>query len=390
MRPDARASAAIEVLDRWLSGAGPAERLLADWGRANRYAGSGDRRAIADLVYDALRRQRSAGWVAGAGDGRGLILGGLLLEGTDPGAVFTGARHAPPPLAEREGEAGADLAEAPWAVRHDLPDWLEPHLGHLPPATLDAMTRRAPLDLRVNRLKSTPDEARARLSAEGIDTAPAELDRDALRVLSGAHRVLRSDAYRDGLVEIQDAASQAVARFAAARPTETVLDLCAGGGGKTLALAAAIENRGRLIAHDIDPRRLAPLEERARRAGAKVELWPDRDLSRLGGSADLVLVDAPCSGSGTWRRNPEAKWAFDPPSLEAMTRAQDQVLDRAVPLLAPGGRIVYATCSLIRAENAARLEAFLARNPGFRIEAERELADHALGDGFFAATLSLG
>ncbi|MEM7240078.1 MAG: SAM-dependent methyltransferase, partial [Pseudomonadota bacterium] len=300
MRPEARAQSAIEILDRWLMTGDPAERCLAEWGRANRYAGSGDRRAIADHVYDAIRRRRSAAWLSGDESGRGLIHGLLRLAGGEPDGIFTGGRHAPGALTTEERAAGRVLPDAPWGVRHDLPDWLEPSLGHLPIETLDRFGARAPLDLRVNTLRADVAAARAALDLAGIEAVGVPDRPTCLRVVTGAHKVHRAPAYLDGLVEIQDASSQAVARFAGARPGETVLDLCAGGGGKTLALAAAMGNTGHLIAHDIAPARLAQVPPRAERAGAVVSLADPAMLEALEGRCDLVFADAPCSGSGSW------------------------------------------------------------------------------------------
>lgn len=388
MRADARAAAAIEVLDRWLTGAGPAERLLAEWGRANRYAGSGDRRAVGDLVYDAIRRRRSALWVSGAveEDGRALILGRTVLAGTDPASLFTGARHAPAQLAATE--VPRNLSDAPWTVRHDLPDWLEPHLVALPSDTLVGLRSRAPVDLRVNLLKATVTEAQGRLAEEGVQAHPGPLSPTCLRLGDGAHRIAQTDAYRDGWVELQDAASQAVADLAGARPGETVLDFCAGGGGKTLAFAAAMRNRGQLLAHDAAPQRLAQIAPRADRAGALIEtVAGDAGLKALTGACDLVFVDAPCSGAGAWRRNPEAKWALSPGRLRELVALQAQILAHARRFLRPGGRLVYATCSLLEAENDAQIGAFLDDHPRLERAETLRLTDLRAGDGFFAQIL---
>lgn len=393
MTPAARVRAAIEVIDEWQAGEEGLDRVLTRWGRAHRFAGSGDRHAIADLAYDAVRRMRSAAWVAGTDgpvDGRGLLRGCLLLEQADIGTLFTGDRHAPAPLTEAERRAARPLADAPRAVRLDLPDWLEAELAGVSDPVLEALRERAPLDLRVNLLKARQEDAVAALAAEGIIADSVPLSPTALRVREGQRRVAGSRAYAQGLVEMQDAASQAVADLAAARPGETVLDLCAGGGGKTLALAAHMRgpgrDGGRLVAHDIAPQRIAPLPERARRAGARVEIMATAGLEALAGDCDLVFVDAPCSGSGAWRRNPDAKWRLASAALDRLVATQDWLLDRAARLAGPDGRILYATCSLIPRENGARVDAFLARAPGWRLAAERALAPPE-GDGFYAALL---
>ncbi len=347
MTPAARIQAAVEVLDRWQPEAQGLDRVLATWGRANRYAGSGDRRAIADLVYDAVRRLRSAAWAAGeAGSaaGRDLMLGSLTLDGLDREALaqlFSGDRHAPAPLTEVEAaRLGQPLDAAPRPVRLDFPDWLAPHLEAVPDAALDLMRQRAPLFLRANLLRGDRAAAIAVLAADRIVAEPGALSPTCIKVISGAHTVARSSAYRDGLVEIQDAASQAAAEYAGAIPGDTVLDYCAGAGGKTLALAAAMAGQGQLHAHDIAPRRLAQLDERARRAGVEVTLHEPGQTGALTGHCDLVFVDAPCSGSGAWRRNPDTKWRLTAGQLAAYAQTQDNILAEAAAAVRPGGRLV--------------------------------------------------
>ncbi len=386
--PPARLAAAIEVLDAILRGDGPPERVLAEWGRAHRFAGSKDRAAIADRVYDGLRRRRSlawrAGWAEGREDARAVLIGAVAAEGGDPAALFDGSRHGPAPLtgAERAALAAAP-PPPPDAVRLDLPDWLAPLMrdslgADFEPAAL-ALRERAPVDLRVNLLRGDRAAARAVLAAEGIDTAPGPHADTCLRAAPGA-RVAASEAYRSGLVELQDAASQAVADFAAARPGETVLDFCAGAGGKALALAAAMGGAGRVLAHDAAPGRMRDLPARAARAGARIETAPTAGLAALAGGCDLVFVDAPCSGSGAWRRDPAAKWRLDAARLGALGALQAGILAQAARCVRPGGRLAFATCSVLAVENAQA-------PPGRRPEEARRLrltpADGA--DGFFCA-----
>jgi len=389
MTPAARAEAAIQILDAWQASEAGMDRVLAEWGRRHRFAGGGDRRVIADLAYGALRRLRSSAWVMGGewpAPGRLYIAGSLRLDGLDPADFFTGAVHAPAPLAAAE-IAQRPLAAAPEAVRLDLPDWLMPHLGALGPDVLNRLRERAAVYLRVNRLKADRDTAIDALAAEGIRAEPGPLSPTCLRVTEGARAVQRSDAFAAGLIEVQDAASQAVADLAAAEPGETVLDYCAGGGGKTLALGAAMAGRGRLLAHDADAGRLAQLAPRAERAGAAVEYLAPGESDAFAGACDLVLVDAPCSGSGAWARNPDAKWRLTRERLAALAELQDRILDEAAPLVRPGGRLVYATCSMIDAENGARAASFVARTGGFREAARRAWTPSDGGDGFFAAVL---
>ena len=399
MTPAARIQAAIEIVDRWQVGTEELDRVVADWGRGNRYAGSGDRRAIGDLVYDAVRRLRSAAWVAGvpgdAGDGatgRAILLGSLLLDGLDRaaiGALFSGERYAPPSLEDAEAaRLGQPLDAAPRAVRLDYPDWLDPQLEHVPDAALALLRERAPLFLRVNRLRTDRDGAAAALAEEGIATEPGALSPTCLRVLAGGRHVTRSRAFAEGLVEVQDAASQAAADYARAAPGEAVLDFCAGAGGKTLALAAAMAGRGRLLAHDVAPERLERLNERARRAGVEVAVHGPGETAVLAGRCDLVFVDAPCSGSGTWRRHPGTKWRLTPAGLAAHLETQDAILTQAAAAVAPGGRLIYATCSMLQAENDNRMHAFLRARPDFAAgRPPLRLTPLDGGDGFFACEL---
>ncbi|MEH3146315.1 MAG: RsmB/NOP family class I SAM-dependent RNA methyltransferase [Methylobacterium frigidaeris] len=426
MTPAARLSAAIEVLDDIAGRRRPAADALKDWGLAHRFAGSGDRAAIASLVYDALRRRASAAWIMGEDTSRAVLIGMLRLQrglaAPTIAALFTGERFAPPPLTETERarlDAGS-LADAPVHVAGDVPDWVLPSLsaalgdGVLP--ELRALARRAPLDLRVNTLKTDRDAVLAALPHLGAAATPHAPQ--GLRVPVGddgrGPALHVEPEFLDGWFEIQDEGSQLAALLSAARPGETVIDLCAGGGGKTLALAATMENRGRLVASDGDPRRLAPIHERLRRAGAEAEVRTPRGgrgradvLADLDGSADLVLVDAPCTGTGTWRRNPDAKWRLRPGSLATRVAEQAAVLDRAARLLKPGGRLVYITCSLLPEENDAAVAGLLARRgdlSGFAVPVPASLEPHlrrttagvqlspaATGtDGFYVAVLGLG
>lgn len=389
MREQGRVQAAIDILDEWLAGSEPAERLLAGWGRRHRFAGSGDRRAIGDLVYDALRKRRSAQWISGAATetGRSLILGTIGESGRDPGELFDGSQHGPAPLTADERATLRELAEAPFVIRFDIPDFLEPHMRDLDAASLVPSRARAPLDLRVNRLKTDVETATGVLASAGIEASGAALDPDCLRLGRGAHKVGGSDAYRDGLVEIQDAASQAAARFAGASPGERVLDFCAGGGGKSLAFAAHMAGEGEILAHDVSSARLDQIPPRAGRAGARITLVEPGTCARLAGSCDLVFVDAPCSGSGGWRRNPEAKWRLTEDGLSRLTELQTSVLGEASCAVAPGGRLVYATCSLLDVENMQILRRFLDAKVGFELEEMVRWTDLHEGDGFFCARL---
>ena len=425
MTPAARLSAAIEVLCEGLAFRRPASESLKDWGNSHRFAGAKDRAAIASLIFDALRRKASAAWIMGEESPRAVMLGALRLARGEAveeiAALCSGERFAPAPLTddERARLAGADLSAAPTHVAGDFPEWLAPALGDalgddLVPE-MRAMAARAPLDIRVNRLKTTRDQARASLDHLGAQDTP--FSPDGLRIPPGADGrgpSLQSEAgFAKGWFEVQDEGSQLAARLSGARPGEQVVDLCAGAGGKTLALAALMENRGQAFATDIDGRRLLPIHDRLKRAGARnvqVRIATGRwtpggpePLSDIAGHADLVFVDAPCTGTGTWRRNPDAKWRLRPGALSERIRDQATVLDRAAGLLRPGGRITYVTCSLLPEENDGAVTAFLARHPGLRLAARAPLAaPHRVTagggvlltplrsgtDGFYIATLA--
>jgi 16S rRNA (cytosine967-C5)-methyltransferase len=337
---------------------------------------------VRDLVYDALRCKRSFAALGGGMSGRGLVLGGLRAAGVDPAAIFTGEGHAPSVVTA--ADAGRDPQGAEVL---DAPDWLmaelRQSLGDQAEAILHALRRRAPVFLRVNRSKTSVEAAIAALAAEGIAAQPHPLAATALEVTGNARKLQASDAYLTGLVELQDASSQAVVEALPLTDGMTVLDLCAGGGGKTLAMAARA--RLRLWAHDIAPRRMADLPDRAARAGAVVKL-----IARPAAAApyDLVLVDAPCSGSGSWRRDPEGKWALTPARLAELTGLQAKVLAQAATLVAPSGVLAYATCSLLDRENGAQVRAFLEAVPGWRLAAERVFTPMDGGDGFFLAMLT--
>jgi 16S rRNA (cytosine967-C5)-methyltransferase len=358
MTPSARVQAASEILDLVIASARsngpPADRIVGDWFRTRRFAGSSDRRAVRELVYQAIR---TCGELPVSG--RAALL--RLAQGdTALAALFDGSAHAPAPIDPGEPVAAAGLA----------PAWLERALAvsGITREEAAALLSRAPLDLRVNTLKGSRDMLE--LPVAGTATLAA----NGVRLPHGT-QVEQWPAYNEGRIEIQDSASQLVCEAVAASPGETVIDLCAGAGGKTLALAAAMANRGRLVACDIDRTRLSRLAPRAARAGASVIetllLNPGREAAALGemqGKADAVLIDAPCSGTGTWRRNPEGRWRLSEARLNAHVAAQSRLLDIAAGLVRPGGRLVYAVCSLLDAEGADQISAFLKRHGDWRAE----------------------
>jgi 16S rRNA (cytosine967-C5)-methyltransferase len=381
MTPSARLSAAIEVLDAILARHRPAADALADWGRAHRFAGSGDRAAIGNLVFDALRKKSSLAWRMGSDTPRAVLLGLIGFEWESPAALdrlASGERFAPAPLTDDERAALARtnaFAGAPAHVRGDYPDWLDSGLarvfGEARAAEGAAMAERAPIDLRVNTLKS--DRAKALAALEPFHAAPTPIAPTGIRIApgKGAQRSPNIEveaAYQKGFVELQDEGSQLAALLAGAEPGEQVADLCAGGGGKTLALAAAMENRGQLYAWDDDRHRLAPIYQRLERAGvrnAQVKRGGDeKELAPLDGKMDRVVLDVPCSGTGAWRRRPDAKWRIREKAVPERMAEQDAILARGARLVRPGGRLVYITCSLLAEENEDRVAAFLGSEAG--------------------------
>ena len=375
MRLGGRAQAAIEVLGALEREKRPVAHLLVDWGRSHRFAGGGDRAAIGNLVYDVLRERASTAWTVDSDRPRKLVLGVLLRRWGESVAslreAFAADRHAPEP--PDESFALRDLADAPGHVRADVPEWTAPHLeanfAEEWVAEGRALAARPPLDMRANALKASREKVAKALRAS---PQPTTIARHGLRVPAGdgASRlpnVTADQAYQKGWFEVQDEGSQIVSDLVFARPGEQVLDLCAGAGGKTLALAAQMENRGQVHAYDSDRQRLKPIHERIRRAGARnVQVHePGADLSALVGKMDRVLVDAPCTGSGTWRRRPDAKWKLTPEQLEARLQEQDEVLSQAAPFVRPGGFLCYVTCSILPEENEARVRTFLEDNPTF-------------------------
>lgn len=380
MTPAARAQAAIEVLDRILAGS-PAEHALTNWARANRYAGSSDRAAIRDIVFDAIRCRLSFSALGGGLTGRGLVLGGLRSAGIDPATLFTGERHAPSMITAAEGGAPPEGDAA-----LDVPEWLAPRLkASLGPdygAVMAAMRHRAPVFLRVNTARISREGAIAALADEGVTARPHALATTAIEVTAGARRVQQGRAYLDGLVELQDASSQAVVEALPLADGQRVLDFCAGGGGKTLAMGARA--RITLHAHDADLRRMRDLPARADRAGLRVTVTENPEKA---GGYDLILTDVPCSGSGSWRRDPEGKWRLTEARLMDLLSLQAAIMDRAAALLRPGGVLGYATCSALSDENHDQVAAFLQHHPQWRCEGERRFTPLDGGDGFFVAVL---
>lgn len=391
MTPGARAAAAIELLEVVETDlTRPADALAAAWFRQRRYAGGGDRRAISTVLYTVLRRRAQIDWwldEAGCAiDSRSRVIAALLLgeswSAADLEAAFDGGRYRPAPLSGAERALAAALAgkefddpAQPFHVRGNIPAWMEPHfqtsLGESAAAELAALMQEAPVDLRVNSLKTDRQTVAGMLAADGIDSTTTPFSPLGLR-LAGRVSLAASRVIRDGLAEPQDEASQIAALLTDARPGESVVDFCAGAGGKTLVLAAMMQNRGRLIACDVSAGRLARAAPRLERAGVTIVeatplgvgdgLWSGAPI----GGCDRVLVDAPCSGTGTWRRNPEARWRINSEDLTELAALQRRILATASRLVTPGGRLVYGVCSLLAVEGEAVVADFLADRRDFK------------------------
>lgn len=380
MTPAARHQAAIDILDRILGGA-PAEQALTSWARGARYAGSKDRAAIRDLVFDALRCLRSFAHVGGELSGRGLILGALRMHGVDPKTIFTGAGYGPAPLSDAERNFTPPPMPDPVAL--DCPDWLfapfKDSLGPDVASILQSLRQRAPVFLRVNLARLSRAAAIEALKADQITAIPHPLAPTALEITANARALHRSHAYLDGLVELQDAASQAVIAELPPLKGLRVLDYCAGGGGKALALAA---QGAEVTAHDANPARMRDLPQRAGRARSTITVTEAPE-----GLFDLVLTDVPCSGTGSWRRAPAGKWSLTAGKLAELHKLQAGILDAAATHVRPGGGLAYVTCSLLDSENHAQTDAFLSRKRDFSLEGTRRFTPMEGGDGFYLARL---
>ena len=405
MRDGGRIAAAIEVLDDIETRHRPARLALKAWGEAARYAGAKDRAFVSGLVLDVLRHRRSLAFAMGDETNRARVFGGLRTHWEWPTERIKAAseeEHGPGSLTAHEEVRLAVPAElAPAPVRGDFPDWLEASLARVfadSAAEAAALSARAPVDLRVNTLKT--DVAHVMKALEAFHPEPVGALPNALRIPAPAASeraapVEATPAFEKGWFEVQDLGSQIAAAAAGDIKGQQVLDFCAGGGGKTLALAAAMGNTGQLYAYDADARRLKETVVRAQRAGVRnlqVRSPTEKDpLRGLDGKMDLVFVDSPCTGSGTWRRHPDAKWRLTPRQLEQRMAEQDAVLDAAAPFVKPGGRLIYVTCSLFAEENEDRVGAFLNRAEGFAVTPAAGADAHLTPQGFLRLTpLSAG
>jgi 16S rRNA (cytosine967-C5)-methyltransferase len=398
MRLPGRLAAAIDVLTEVETRKRPVSEALKSWGLANRFAGAGDRAAIGNLVYDALRRRASHAALMGEDTPRALILA-VAVRDWDQDTVALNASlaadtHGPAPMTDEEiarvtGQLDDDTAGH---ILADFPEWLAPSLerafGDNWIAEGQAMTGRPSLDLRVNTLKSQPDrvlKSLARFTPRVTAIAPNGITMPAGPADARTPNVTTDEGYLKGWFEVQDQGSQVVAALAGAKPGEQVLDLCAGAGGKTLALAAAMANKGQIFAYDSDRNRLAPIYDRLKRNGARnvqVRAPAPGALDDLAGKMDRVVIDAPCTGTGTWRRRPDTKWKLTPELLATRTAEQSAILEEGARFLKPGGVLVYITCSILPEENDDRIAAFLAAHPEFS-----PLSPEALWQTAFASAL---
>jgi len=380
MRLPGRMAAAIEILEDIDRRHRPVAEALKSWGLDNRFAGSGDRAAIGNLVYDALRKRLSHAWAMGTDTPRALVLSVAVRDWGEPpdemSDLFAQDAHAPETLsADEVHRLSVDdpLAGAPDYVRADLPEWTLPHLCFGDDLVMEGhgLSERPPVDLRVNTLKSARGKVLKAL--ERFGAIATELSPIGVRIPAGLRdsrtpNVQVEESFLKGGFEVQDQGSQLVALMAGAKPGEQVLDLCAGAGGKTLAMAAAMDNKGQLFAHDSDRHRLAPIYDRLKRNGVRnVQVCPPGEdaLDDLAGRMDLVLIDAPCTGSGTWRRRPDAKWRLTPEQLAARVAEQEAILAEGARYVRPGGRLVYVTCSILEDENSVQATAFATAQPQF-------------------------
>lgn len=384
MTPGARVSAAIEILDMIAEGT-PVERALTNWARGSRFAGSKDRAAVRDHVFDVQRNLASDRVRGGGASGRQLMLGRLRAQDADLDQIFNAAGHAPSPLSDAERAAG----QTPEAQgdQWNLPEWIIPEfersLGDKAEAAAHQLQNRAPITLRVNVARTTPSDVAAELAIEGIETQPNPVCDTALTITQGPRKLRNSQPYLHGMVELQDAASQAIASNVQGASLK-ILDYCAGGGGKALALAALGHQ---VTAHDLNVARMSDLPDRAVRAGVQIMVETPDTLSP-DAEFDVVLCDAPCSGSGAWRRSPAGKWTLTQDALSGLTKTQDEILDQAQQHVAPGGQLVFATCSVLRCENEDRADAFVARHPTWNCIDQTRISVSDASDGFFHATFS--
>ncbi|MGA9796306.1 MAG: RsmB/NOP family class I SAM-dependent RNA methyltransferase [Rhizomicrobium sp.] len=412
MTPSARVQAAIDILEGLNASRMPADRFIREYFRARRYAGSKDRAAVTERVFDVFRHRASFAWRMGSESPRALVIASLMKEDADVTSLFTGDGYGPAALSDGERAVFATSpGESAEYIKGEYPQFLEAELtrafGEDVTLEMGAMLERAPVDLRVNTLRATRDEVLAALQSEGFDAQPTRFSPIGIRLPSGTRGIEQSKPFLSGAFEFQDEAAQIAVALAAPKPGSRVLDLAAGAGGKTLALAALMQNTGEITAHDIDEGRLRQIVPRATRAGVSI-VQTHAGEKPPGRPYDLVFLDSPCSGSGTWRRQPENKWRLTRERLDELNALQDMLLDQAAARAPVGSRIVYATCSILPRENEDRVAAFLERHSAFVVRPAQDVWRESVGtepppgmgeflkatplttgtDGFFTAILA--
>lgn len=388
MTPGARVAAAIDVLDQIGDGAAT-EQALTSWARSSRFAGSKDRAAVRDYVFSVQRCRRSIAAIGGGETGRALMLGLLRQQDLDLAVYFNGEGYGAAVLSEEETAALSVDNTLSDMQKLDVPDWLEAplrsSLGDDFEAVAALLQTRAPVFVRVNSKKANRADVQAELAEDGIETRVCALVDTALEAVKNPRRVQQNEAYKSGRAEVQDLASQYVAAQVPLQTSQRVLDYCAGGGGKSLALAARGDYK--IFAHDLYPNRMRDLPARALRAGEVITVLSTAELAEED-RFDVVVCDVPCSGSGAWRRSPDGKWGLTEDSLSDLVQTQAQILDKAVDFVKPDGTLAYATCSLFEAENRDQITGFLERHPDWKLVKDDRLTPMDGGDGFFLALLT--
>ena len=384
MTPAARLQTIIELIDEVLATDQPSDAVIAKYFRDRRFIGGGDRRSVSDQTWRILRGRAQLTWALGTDQVNGRLLMAADLARFEKrtvdniAGIFSGAKHGPHPLSSNERRmierAGNRETQIPREALLECPAWLlakfDAAFGAEADKEVAALNTEAMLDVRANTLKTTREAVLAGLVAEDLRVSPMPIAPQGVRI-NGRLNLATNSAFRDGQFEVQDEGSQICAALADARPGQAVMDYCAGAGGKTLAVAAAMQNKGRLVACDVNTKRLERSKIRLRRAGvhnATLRVLEDHDkwVKRQAGVFDRVVVDAPCSGTGAWRRNPDARWRFAPEHLERLIATQDTLLEQTSALVKAGGRLAYITCSMLPEENADRVNAFLERNAAFK------------------------
>ncbi|MEO1562798.1 MAG: RsmB/NOP family class I SAM-dependent RNA methyltransferase [Pseudomonadota bacterium] len=387
MRLPGRVAAVVEVLSSVLDGA-QVENAMAAWARSNRFAGSKDRSFMRDMIYDILRTRQSCAFAGGGDDPRGLAIGWTRLQGHDPNSIFGADAYGPAALSDAEAIRLARPMQ-PRTPHPNLPNWiaagLKVDLGEDFEDVAQALSHRAPIDLRVNMRKTSRDALARALEKDGIFAEPVGPD-TCLRVVDGGRTLSKHPMYEAGHFEFQDAHSQAVCNTISISSAQRVLDYCAGGGGKSLALADRV-SEATYFAWDASPKRLSDIPLRADRAGTHIDILT-ADPARSDALFDTVVLDVPCSGSGSWRRDPQARWTLTPLQLGTLVKLQAELLIKAERLCAPGGQIAYVTCSLFRDENEGQISTFQDRFRDWTVNLQNRWLPSALGDGFFLCVLS--